>query len=103
MYAPFGVKRKSPTPLPSRTRPVNTIWPASRDFTKLVLIALVLAIPAAWYLMDSWLNGFAYRIPIGVDSFLIAGGVSLAIAWLTVSYQSIKAALINPVNSLRRE
>lgn len=75
----------------------------SRDFTKLVLIALVLAIPAAWYLMDSWLNGFAYRIPIGVDSFLIAGGVSLAIAWLTVSYQSIKAALINPVNSLRRE
>jgi putative ABC transport system permease protein len=75
----------------------------SRDFTKLVLIALVLAIPAAWYLMDSWLSGFAYRIPIGVDSFLIAGGISLAIAWLTVSYQSIKAALVNPVNSLRRE
>ncbi|MBL7850628.1 MAG: ABC transporter permease [Cyclobacteriaceae bacterium] len=75
----------------------------SRDFTKLVLIALGLAIPLAWYLMDSWLSGFAYRISIGVDSFLIAGLVSLGIAWLTVSYQSIKAAIVNPVNSLRRE
>jgi len=75
----------------------------SSDFSKLVLIALVLAVPAAWYLMDSWLSGFAYRISIGVDSFVIAGGISLAIAWFTVSYQSIKAALVNPVNSLRRE
>lgn len=75
----------------------------SKDFTKLVLIALVLAIPIAWYLMDSWLSGFAYRISMGVDSFLIAGMVSLAIAWLTVSYQSVKAAVVNPVNSLRRE
>jgi putative ABC transport system permease protein len=75
----------------------------SKDFTKLVLIALVLAIPLAWYLMDSWLSGFAYRISLGVESFLIAGMVSLAIAWLTVSYQSVKAAIVNPVNSLRRE
>ena len=75
----------------------------SKDFTKLVLIALVLAIPVAWYLMDSWLSGFAYRISMGLDSFVIAGVVSLAIAWLTVSYQSIKAAIVNPVNSLRRE
>jgi putative ABC transport system permease protein len=75
----------------------------SRDFTKLVLIALVLAVPFAWYLMDSWLSGFAYRISIGMDSFLLAGLVALAIAWLTVSYQSIKAAIVNPVNSLRRE
>jgi len=75
----------------------------SRDFSKLVLISLVLSIPIAWYLMDSWLQGFAYRITIGVDSFLIAGAASMAIAWLTVSYQSIKAAIVNPVNSLRRE
>lgn len=75
----------------------------SKDFTKLVLIALVLAIPVAWYLMDSWLSGFAYRISMGAESFLIAGLVSLAIAWFTVSYQSIKAAIVNPVNSLRRE
>jgi putative ABC transport system permease protein len=75
----------------------------SKDFTKLVLISLVLAIPVAWYLMDSWLSAFAYRISIGIDSFVIAAIVSLAIAWFTVSYQSIKAAIVNPVNSLRRE
>lgn len=75
----------------------------SKDFTKLVLIALVLAIPVAWYLMNSWLSGFAYRIPIGVDAFVIAGLLAIAIALLTVSYQSIKAAIVNPVNSLRRE
>lgn len=75
----------------------------SKDFTKLVLIALVLAIPVAWYLMNSWLSGFAYRIPIGIDAFVIAGLLAIAIALLTVSYQSIKAAIVNPVNSLRRE
>lgn len=75
----------------------------STGFTKLVVIALVLAIPGAWYLMNMWLSGFAYRIAIGADSFVIAGLVSLGIAWLTVSYQSIKAAIVNPVNSLRRE
>ncbi len=75
----------------------------SKDFTKLVLIALVLAIPVAWYLMNSWLSGFAYRIPIGVDAFVIAGLLAIAIALITVSYQSIKAAIVNPVNSLRRE
>jgi len=75
----------------------------SRDFTKLVLVSLVLAMPLAWYIMDSWLSGFAYRIPIGLDSFLIAGAIAIAIAWTTVSYQSIKAAIVNPVNSLRRE
>jgi len=75
----------------------------SRDFTKLVVLALVLAIPVSWYLMDSWLTGFAYRVSIGLDIFLIAGIVALAIALFTVSYQSIKAAIVNPVNSLRRE
>ena len=75
----------------------------SKDFTKLVAIALVLAGPLAWYIMDSWLSSFAYRIPIGIDAFLIAGIMAIAIALLTVSYQSIKAAVVNPVNSLRRE
>ncbi len=75
----------------------------SRDFSKLVLIALVLAVPLAWYMMNTWLSGFAYRISVGVDSFIIAGVASMGIAWLTVSYQSIKAAIVNPVNSLRRE
>ncbi len=75
----------------------------SKDFSKLVIIALVFAGPLAWYIMDSWLSGFAYRIAIGIDAFLIAGFLAIAIALLTVSYQSIKAAVVNPVNSLRRE
>jgi len=75
----------------------------SRDFTRLVIISFVLAAPLSWWMMDSWLGGFAYRIPLGVDSFLVAGLLAFAIAGLTVSYQSIKAALANPVNSLRSE
>jgi putative ABC transport system permease protein len=75
----------------------------SKDFTKLVLIAFVLASPIAWWMMDKWLDGFAYRIPVGIDTFLLAGLVAVTIALLTVSYQSIKAAIVNPVDSLRRE
>lgn len=75
----------------------------SRDFTKLIIIAFALAIPLGWYLMDHWLSGFAYYAPIGPVTFLIAGGTALCIAWATVSYQSIKAAMRNPVKSLRSE
>lgn len=75
----------------------------SKDFTKLVLIAFVLAVPVAWWMMDSWLSGFAFRIPLGVGSFIMAGAIALTIAWITVSYQSIKASIANPVKSLRGE
>ena len=75
----------------------------SKDFTKLVLIAFVLATPISWWIMNNWLEGFAYRITPGAGSFLLAGGAALAIAWLTVSYQSVKAAMVNPVKSLRSE
>jgi len=75
----------------------------SKDFTKLILIAFALAVPLGWYVMDSWLASFAYRTNIGIGTFLIAGGVALVISWITVSYQSIKAAIKNPVNSLRSE
>jgi putative ABC transport system permease protein len=75
----------------------------SRDFTKLVIISFVLATPLSWWMMDSWLSGFAYRISLGVDSFLIAGMLALAIAGFTVSYQSVKAAIVNPVKSLKSE
>ena len=75
----------------------------SRDFTRLVIISFVLASPLSWWMMDSWLAGFAYRISLGVDSFLIAGLLALGIAGLTVSYQSIKAAVVNPVKSLKSE
>ena len=73
----------------------------SKEFVRLVLIALVPAIPLAWYFMDRWLQDFAYRTGIGADVFLIAGLLALGIALATVSYQAIRAALANPVNSLR--
>jgi putative ABC transport system permease protein len=75
----------------------------SKDFTKLICIAFVLAVPLSWYIMDNWLQSFAYRIDIGIDVFLLAGAAALIISWITVSYQSIKAAIVNPVKSLRSE
>ena len=77
----------------------------SREFTKWVIVANLIAWPVAFYAMSTWLNGFAYHINI-MDNwflFIISGLVALAIAWLTVSYQAIKAAWSNPVNSLRYE
>jgi putative ABC transport system permease protein len=75
----------------------------SKDFTKLILIAFVIAVPVSWYVMDNWLQEFAYRITLGPDIFLLAGGAALLISWMTVSYQSIRAAVVNPVKSLRSE
>lgn len=75
----------------------------SKDFLKLVFVAIVLASPIAWYAMDKWLQDFAYRIEISWWVFALAGVLAFAIALLTVSYQSIKAALMNPVKSLRIE
>ncbi|WP_225309635.1 ABC transporter permease [Larkinella humicola] len=75
----------------------------AKDFVKLVLIAIVVAVPVAWYAMDQWLEGFAYRIDMNGWVFATAGLLALAIALLTVSFQSIKAALMNPVKSLRSE
>ncbi len=75
----------------------------SKDFTKSVLIANVFAWPVAYYAMNRWLQNYAYRINLGVWMFVGAGLLVLAIALLTVSFQSIKAALSNPVESLRYE
>jgi putative ABC transport system permease protein len=75
----------------------------SRDFTKLIVVAFVLSIPISWYIMNQWLEGFAYRINVGISAFAIAGIAVILIAWITVSYQSIRAAIVNPVNSLRSE
>ncbi len=75
----------------------------SLDFIKLVLIALVLASPAAWYVMNRWLDDFAYRAELSWQVFLLAGVIATGIALLTVSFQSIKAALTNPVKSLKTE
>ena len=75
----------------------------TREFTKLVVISFVIATPLAWYLMKGWFNAFAYKTTMGVWPFVFAGFIALLIAWLTVSYQSIKAAIANPVDSLRDE
>jgi putative ABC transport system permease protein len=72
----------------------------SKDFTKLVLTSLVLALPAAWFAMDSWLSGFAYRVELSIFTLVLSGVIALLISWVTVSYQSIKAAIANPVKSL---
>jgi len=75
----------------------------AKDFIGLVLIAVIIATPIAWYAMHSWLGGFNYRIQIGVWVFLMAAALSILIAVVSVAYQSIMAALVNPVRSLRRE
>lgn len=75
----------------------------SKDFLKLVLIAFVIASPIAWYVMHMWLNGYTYRIQIEWWVFGMVGALSLLIALLTVSFQALKAACMNPVKSLRTE
>lgn len=75
----------------------------SRRFTLLVLVSLFIAAPVAWYAMDRWLEGFAYQVPVSWWNFLLAGGLALVIAWGTISWQAIRAATSNPVNSLRAE
>jgi ABC-type antimicrobial peptide transport system permease subunit len=75
----------------------------STDFLKLVLIALVLASPLAWLALDKWLNSFVYRDTLPWWIFAFAASISVVVALATVSYQSIRAALVNPVKSLRSE
>lgn len=75
----------------------------SKDFLVLVIIALVIASPIAWYFMNQWLSDFAYRITLSWWIFWVAGFIAVVIALLTISFQSIKAAIANPVKSLRTE
>ena len=75
----------------------------SRDLMRLVLIAIVLATPVAWYLMQQWLQDYEYRIHIQWWMFIAAGGKAVIVALATISFQSIKAALLNPVKSLKSE
>ena len=75
----------------------------SKDFLTLVLISFLVASPVAWWAMHSWLSDYSYRVPIQWWVFALAGLVSVLIALATVSYQAIRAALANPVKSLRTE
>jgi putative ABC transport system permease protein len=75
----------------------------SKQFTKWVIFSNILAWPVAYYLLSRWLENFAYRMSLGPMPFLVSGATALSIAVLTVSFQAIKAALANPVESLRYE
>jgi putative ABC transport system permease protein len=81
----------------------NVVFLLSKDFVKLTIIASIIAFPVAWYFMNKWLEDFAYRINITWTIFLVAGLSTLIITLLTISFQAIKAAIANPVKSLRTE
>lgn len=93
----IGVRKVMGASVPS------IIFLLSREFTKLILISLIVAVPITWYGMNNWLDDFAYRIDISPMTFLISGFGAIFIGWITVSYQSFKAAIVNPVKSLRAE
>jgi putative ABC transport system permease protein len=75
----------------------------SREFVRLVLLALVVAAPVAYMIMNRWLNGFTYGVDIALESFVVTGVMTLSIVWIAIGYHSIRAARANPVNSLRYE
>ncbi len=81
----------------------NIVVMFSKEFTWLIAIAFIIAVPVAWYLMNGWLQNFVYRIHMGWGVFLLAIAASLVIAWITVGYRAVRAALANPVTSLRSE
>jgi putative ABC transport system permease protein len=81
----------------------NIVYLFSREFTILIVIAFAIAAPVAWYVMSDWLNNFVFKIPIGAGVFVLAIVTSLIIAWITVGYKAIQAALANPVKSIRSE
>lgn len=82
---------------------LNIVSLLSIDFIKLVAIGFVIAAPISWFVMNTWLTEFAYRIDIGIEIFLLAGAIALTIALFTTSWQSVKAANSNPVDSLKTE
>jgi putative ABC transport system permease protein len=82
---------------------VSIVLLLSRDFVKLMLVAITIAFPLAYYGMSKWLSDFAYQIQINPWTFVFVGFAALAIALFTISFQSVKAALMNPVNSLKSE
>lgn len=81
----------------------NILFLFSKEFVLLILLAFFIAAPLAYYFMDQWLNNFAYRIMLGIGVFVFAALISLTVALLAVSYKAIKAAIANPVKSLRTE
>jgi ABC-type antimicrobial peptide transport system permease subunit len=75
----------------------------SKEFTILIIISFFIAVPVAWYMMHAWLNNFVFRVPLSIEFFAVAIVCSILIAWITVGYKAIRAALANPVKALRSE
>jgi putative ABC transport system permease protein len=75
----------------------------TKELSKWVFVANIFAWPIAWFTMNKWLQDFVYKAPIGIWTFILAGAAAMFIAMLTISYQSIKAATVNPIKSLRYE
>lgn len=82
---------------------INILMSFSKEFTKLVIIAFLIAAPISYYLMNNWLQDFTYKIEIGIGFFLLAIISSLIVAWLTVGYKAIMAAIANPIEALKSE
>ena len=93
----IGIRKVLGASVPGITRLLTS------DFLKLVIISILIASPVAWYMMDKWLTGFSYRIHVNAWAFVIAGVMAIVFALLTISSHAIKAALANPVRSLRSE
>jgi ABC-type antimicrobial peptide transport system permease subunit len=81
----------------------NIVYLLSKEFTLLIIIAFVIAAPVAYYIMYKWLMNYTYRIQLGVSIFLLAIAGSILIAWITAGHRAVKAAMANPVKSLRTE
>jgi ABC-type antimicrobial peptide transport system permease subunit len=81
----------------------NIVYLFSKEFTILIVVAFIIAGPVGYYFMHEWLQDFIYKITIGPDIFILAILMSILIAWATVGYKAVRAALANPVKSLRSE
>jgi ABC-type antimicrobial peptide transport system permease subunit len=81
----------------------NIVYLLSKEFTLLIIVAFVISAPIAYYIMHKWLQNYTYRIPLSASIFLLAIISSIVIAWITVGQRAIKAAIANPVKSLRTE
>jgi len=81
----------------------NIVTLLSKDFIKLVFIAIIIAAPISWYAMQEWLNGFAYHVDMPWWVFVLSGVFALSITLLTIGVQGVKAAVANPMDALRNE